>query len=277
MQNLADLSKYQELRKRIVQNEELSDAEWDLFFELEMKYKEIRQAKQTWENVFHNSVLLPEQTKPTKVRKHFSLSKLVYSFKPILTRKYQYAYAGLFVFFIIGFISYSTKRFIVEPDVSVISQNEKIQQELSSPVEEKLDITNNDQDLIVYSENPYLESYISDAVRSAPNTVEMISPQPSLRYQLKNGADSLTLSFNCLIKTNENLQGNIFLKIFSNKMEEYSNDLPLIKEELELEVHESGLFFSKQIRHHIKRGLYYFTIEDTKNEEIFYLNKFYIY
>lgn len=279
MDNLSDLSKYEELRKRIIRNEELSDNEWELFFELEMKNKESRYLKETWSNLLLNSKLLPDSKKAAYVRKEHSWNKIVNRLKPVITRKHQLAYAGLMIFFLIGFLSYSglTRKELPQTasSVSVPMENDA---RLPAPLPaEKLDLKARSNELAAYTENEMLEDYISDVKRSVSERLLLSSPQPSLRFQLKEGSDSLALSFAGTIVGNSDPVENIVLKIFSNVPDDYSDDKPLILENLDVLAGENGLSFDRKIRYPMKKGLYYYSIEDLRQEEILYLNKFYIY
>lgn len=279
MDNLSDLAKYQELRKRIIRNEELSDNDWELFFELEMKHKESRHSKETWSNLLLNSKLLPDNRKAVFVKKEHSWKKMVNLLNPVMTRKHQLAYAGLIIFFLIGFLSYSglTRKELPQTSSSVTVPMEN-EPRLPVPLpSEKPEIKARSHDLAAYTENEMLEGYISDVKRSASERLLLTSPQPSLRFQLKEGSDSLTLSFAGTIYASSDPEEKIVLKIFSNVPDDYSDDKPLILENLDLLAGENASSFDRKIRYPMKKGLYYYSIEDLRNEEILYLNKFYIY
>jgi|GEM_PF-3900461 len=277
MESLSDLSKYHELRKRIIRNEELSDAEWELFFELEMKNREMKHQKETWDNLFVNSIILPDQKEPS-AKKSFYYKEFFIGLKSLTFRKYHFAYAGLVLFFIIGFLSYSMfdRQADNSPQVSTLAsvENNEIQ-DLESPEKQNQPSVSSDNGLLAYAENPFLENYISDVVRSVSDNMEISSPQPSLRYKLKEDADSLTINFSGTLFSET--ADNIFLKIFSNKVDEYSNDQPIYMELIRFEKKGAGFSFSKKVSYSAAKGLYYFTIENGVEDVVLYMNKFYIY
>lgn len=278
MDSMSDLRKYNELKRRIISNEELSDNEWELFYELDGKQKESKLKKQSWDNLFLNSMLLPEQKKSVR-KKRSPLEELLMFLKPVFSTRYQHAYAGLIIFFFVGFLSYSAliRKPAVDSNSAVLNTGKPIQQLEEEPIKQIKSVKEQNNDLLGYTENIYLEDYISDAVRSSTDNIKMLSPQPSLRYQLKEETSVPTLIFSGTLIRNEDSADNILLKIFSNDNESYSNDVPLFKESIEVQKDTSAFQFTKKVTHPLKKGLYYFTIEDSGSEDILYLNKFYIY
>lgn len=278
MDSMSDLRKYNELKRRIISNEELTDNEWELFYELDGKQKESKLKKQSWDNLFLNSMLLPEQKKSVR-KKRSLLEELLAFLKPVFSTRYQHAYAGLIIFFFVGFLSYSAliRKPAVDSNSAVLNPGKPIQQLEEEPIKQIKSVKEQNNDLLGYTENIYLEDYISDAVRSSTDNIKMLSPQPSLRYQLKEETSVPTLIFSGTLIRNEDSADNILLKIFSNDNESYSNDVPLFKESIEVQKDTSAFQFTKKVTHPLKKGLYYFTIEDSGSEDILYLNKFYIY
>lgn len=65
MSDSMDLILYESLRKRIINNEDLSEKEWDLFFYIEEKTKGVRIKNNEWSKIFLNSSYAPgTQLKP---------------------------------------------------------------------------------------------------------------------------------------------------------------------------------------------------------------------
>lgn len=312
---------YKRLRSRIINNEELSDEEWEVFFKIEDETKELRKENSEWHKLLFDSVIfepaeekvqatlnslegntaaelfLPEESGNYKKPKSasFGIPEFI---SDLFMGKKRYAYgfsalaAAVTVFFLIlpsgsqlpladktGYPqnpasgnTIAESKQMAQPSDEAGSKTVKEDHNLFAAVQQA---GSEKTSLDSYDINPYLEEYSSDATRAGSFLVKMDMPAVNAVYHAHNDNQPLSIVFKGSITGVEpNSDAYVMLKIFNNNINSYIEDSPLHKETIPFDPSLETASFRAGINLNLKPGLYYYTVEEIKTDDLIYVGSF---
>ena len=123
-----------------------------------------------------------------------------------------------------------------------------------------------------FEPNKTLELLIGSKTRSAIYDFNVIS---KIEDSLYSSIDPVKIVFEGSVKEGSSLIGSdITFYVFSNKKESYDALAPLASADLKVERRNEGYIIKVEKNIFLKKGLYYYILETTDDEELIYINKF---